>query len=83
MSTSVDLRIVKFDMDDPDGQTLVTYDDTKAIPREFEIIIHENERYQVMENGVVWATHVKDRIRVSVYVTPMPEAEEEPVESKS
>lgn len=73
MTTSVDLRIVKYDVDDPDGQTLVTYDDTKAIPREFEIVVHENERYQVMENGIVWATHVQGRIRVSVYVTPMPE----------
>ena len=79
-TTSVDLRIVLFSLDDPEGQTLAIYEDTKAIPREFEIVLHENERYQVMENGVVWATHVSNRIRVSVYVTPMPEVVEEPVE---
>jgi hypothetical protein len=82
-TTSVDLRIVLFSLDDSEGQTLSIYEDTKVVPREFEIVLHENERYQVMENGVVWATHVKDRIRVSVYVTPMPEPVEEIVESKS
>ena len=70
-------QAMRFQVRDPDdllapGVTLKEYDQILPVPREYEIVRVNNQKYQVVEQGVLY-NYVHDGVFITVVLEKVPE----------